>query len=155
MPSIASAMARGTVRAVSRTSPLGTSADSTPAKANTRSSDVRATSAADGQTVTVRCSPRTRNRPPTAMSSSGSSLATVATAFSRAPRATPRMFTSDQNPNVTSSTAGCHGASAGTSCPTLAANTVATAAVANRPSIHSMTPERNAAYGPSAAPTYA
>ena len=53
MPSIASTMARGTVRAVSRTSPLGTSADSTPAKANTRSSDVRATSAADGQTVTV------------------------------------------------------------------------------------------------------
>ncbi len=89
------------------------------------------------------------------MSSSGSSLATVATAFRRAPRATPRMFTSDQKPNVTSSTRGCHGASAGTSCPTLAANTVATAAVANRPSIHSRTPERNAAYGPSAAPTYA
>ena len=65
------------------------------------------------------------------------------------------MFTSDQNANVTSSTPGCHGPRTGTSCPTLAANTVATAAVANRPIIHSMTPERNAAYGPRAAPTYA
>ena len=54
MPSIASPIARGTVRAVSRTSPLGTSADSTPAKAKTSSSDVRATSAADGQAATVR-----------------------------------------------------------------------------------------------------
>ena len=87
------------------------------------------------------------------MSSRGASLATVAAAFNRAARATPCMFTTAQNPNVASSTPGCHGARAGTSCPTLAANTVATAAVANTPSIHSSTPERNAAYGPSAAPT--
>ena len=35
----------------------------------------------------------------------------------------------------------------------LDANTVETAAVANVPSIHSNTPERNPAYGPKAAPT--
>jgi hypothetical protein len=35
--------------------------------------------------------------------------------------------------------------SAGTSCPRLAASTVDTAAVAKRPSIHNMTPARNAA----------
>jgi hypothetical protein len=61
------------------------------------SSDVRAMSAAAGQAVTVMCSARTKNSPPTAMSTSGTSLATVAIELRRAPRATPRTFTNVQN----------------------------------------------------------
>ena len=152
---MASAMARGTVRAVSFTSPLGTSAVSTPANAKTSSSDVRATSPAAGHAVTTRCSPRIANSPPMAMSKRGTSLATVAMVFRRAPSATPRAFTIAHSANVTTSTIVSAPPSAGTSVVTLAANTVATAAVAKRPSSHSMTPARKPAYGPSATPMYA
>jgi hypothetical protein len=41
------------------------------------------------------------------MSSRGTSLATVAMVFSRAPRATPRMLTSDQKANAATSTTVC------------------------------------------------
>ena len=130
--------------------PLGTSADSTPANAKTSSSEVRATSPADGHAGTARCSARIANSPPIATSSSGTSLAAVATVFSRAPRATPPTFTSAQNPNVAVSSAGAGIPAPGNSCVTLAAKTVPTAAVANSPRSQRSTPARNAAYGPSA-----
>ena len=44
-------------------------------------------------------------------------------------------------------------ASDGISSPRLEAKTVATAAVANVPSIHSSAPDKNPAYGPNAVPT--
>ena len=98
MAIIASAIARGTVRAVSRTSPLGTSAHSMPANAKISSSDVRATSPAGRHhRRSRRLSGLMKNAPPTATSSSGSSLATVAIEFSRTPRVTPRRLTTDQN----------------------------------------------------------
>ena len=105
MPIMASAIARGTVRAVSRTSPLGTSAHSMPANAKISSSDVRATSPAAGIAAICRFSALTKNAPPTATSSSGSSLATVAIELSRTPSVTPRRLTSDQNANAATRTA--------------------------------------------------
>ena len=98
IPSMASAIARGTVREVSRTSPLGTSAHSMPANAKIRSSDVRATSAAAGIASTRRFAASMKNMPPMATSNSGRSFATVAIEFSRTPSVTPRRFTIDQKP---------------------------------------------------------
>ena len=49
MPSIAMKIARGTVRAGSFTSPLGTSADSTPRNAKISTADARATSRVAGR----------------------------------------------------------------------------------------------------------
>lgn len=98
MPSMASAIARGTVRAVSRTSPLGTSAHSIPAKAKINSSEVRATSAAAGIDTMRRFSLCTKNAPPMATINSGSSFATVAIELSRTPSVTPRRLMSDQKP---------------------------------------------------------
>ena len=62
MPTIARAIARGTVRAVSRTSPLGTSAHSIPANAKISSSDVRAISPAAGMAAICRFPGRRRTR---------------------------------------------------------------------------------------------
>jgi hypothetical protein len=91
--------------------------------------------------------PSTANAPPTTTSSSGNSFAAVATEFSREPSVTPRRLTSDQKVNTTARIRAsiARPASAGTSRPMPDANTVATAAVANTPVIHSRTPERNPA----------
>ena len=128
-----------------------------PANAKIRISDVRATSPAAGhRRDDLRFSARTKNSPPTAISISGNSLATVAIVLSRTPSVTPRRLINDQNTNATTRIAVVREpvrTSAGTSWPMLDANTVDTAAVANVPSIHSSTPERNPAYGPNAAPT--
>ena len=154
MPTIASAMARGTVRAVSRTSPLGTRAHSIPANAKISSSDVRATSPAEGMAAIRRLSVSMKKSPPIATSSSGSSFATVAIEFSRTPSDTPRRLISVQNPNATTRMpiSIMRPASAGTSSPRLAAKTVDTAAVANVPNIHRSTPDRKPANGPKAVP---
>jgi hypothetical protein len=128
-----------------------------PAKAKMRSSDVRATSAAAGVVAMRRLSASTKNAPPTAMSSSGASLATVAMELSLTPSPTLRTLTMVQKAKTNARTAVCAAGAArpGTSTPTLDENTVATAAVANVPSIHSSTPERNPAYDPNAVPIYA
>ena len=63
---MARATARGTVRAASRTSPLGTSATSMPANAKISSSDMRATSPAAGIAATCRLPGSMKNAPPMA-----------------------------------------------------------------------------------------
>ena len=97
MTAIASPIARGTVRAVSRTSPLGTSALSTPANAKIKNSEARAMSPAGGTASIARLLALTKKAPPTATSSSGNSFAIVAIEFSRTLRVTPRKLTNDQN----------------------------------------------------------
>ena len=155
MPSIARAIARGTVRMLSRTSPLGISAASMPANAKIRINDVRAKSAVAGIAAIARFSPRTKNMPAAAIRINGNSLATVAMVLSRTPSVTPRRLITDQNTNAATSSVvvATHPEKPGTSCARLLANTVETAAVANVPSIHSSTPERNPANGPNAVPT--
>src|SRR5687768_3575557 len=155
MTAIANPIARGTVRAVSRTSPLGTSALSTPANAKIRNSEARATSPTGGTTSIARLLALTKNAPPMATRSSGSSLATVAIEFRRTLNVTPRKLMNDQKAYAATNTTAdaARPASAGTSCPTLAANTVETAAVANVPSMNSRTPEIKPKYGPNAVPT--
>ena len=59
MPIIAAAIARGTVRSESFTSPLGIKADSIPANAKIRISEVRAMSVAEGATAITKFSERT------------------------------------------------------------------------------------------------
>src|SRR5688500_17752124 len=80
---IATKMARGTVRAGSFTSPLGTSALSTPRKANTSSTDARDTAEAPGASTHARFDQFIVANPTTTRSTSGSSLATVASALNR------------------------------------------------------------------------
>ena len=107
---------------------------------------MRAKSPAAGHAVTARFSARTKNRPATAISTSGTSLATVIVVLSRTPSVTPRRLTIDQNPNATTRTAMCIALPDNpSSSVTLAAITDDTAAVANTPIIHSSTPEMNPA----------
>ena len=115
-----------------------------PANAKIRSSEVRATSPAAGITAISRFSGLMKKAPPTATSTSGSSFATVAIEFKRTPSVTPRKLTIDQNANAATRTAidATGPDSAGTSWPTLAENTVDTAAVAKVPSMYSSTPDR-------------
>ena len=91
--------ARGTVRAGCDTSPLGTSATSTPTKAKINRIAVRPTAAAGGRTLTARCSGRTNQTPMTISTPSGTSFATVTASTRRAPGVTPRTFTAASPPN--------------------------------------------------------
>ena len=155
MPIIASAIARGTVRAVSRTSPLGTSAHSMPANAKINSSDVRATSPAGGHRRDPQVLGVDEERAADGDEQQRQELGDRGDRVEPRAEATPRRLTSDQKAKAATRIAISiqRPASAGTSRPRLDANTVATAAVANVPSIQSSTPEMKPTYGPNAVPT--
>src|SRR6185312_1271 len=153
---MASASARGTVRAGSRTSPLGTSALSEPAYAKIRMTTVRPRSpvatAVSGATVA-----RAASAPAMTNRSSGSSLITASSSTRRVPSRTPRTFTAV----ITTSTAtmsSARGTGWASGCQRTAADPASalnTADAANTATTHSSTPLRNPANGPSASVTYA
>ena len=155
MPIMAVKMARGTVRAGSRTSPLGTSALSMPLKAKMRRMDVRVRVPADGTSAMARFSPLMKNTPTATSSSNGASLAAVAMVFNRLPYRTPMIFTPPVSAKAVMSTSARSSgeAKAGMSAATLSANTPLTAATAVVPSSQSMTPARKPMYGPKASST--
>src|SRR5829696_7497747 len=153
---MATKMARGTVRAGSRTSPLGTSALSTPRNANTSKIDARDTAAAVGGVAQTRFDARIVNSPTTTSSTSGSSLATVATALNRVTPATPRMFAAAR-PTSTAAIATRRplAPSAGTRASSESAKKLETADSASVIPTHSIAPETKPTNGPNAVPTYA
>ena len=147
-PTIASAMARGTVRSVSRTSPLGISATSIPANAKIEDErharevagrrpfgDLKVLGAHEKQArdrdQQERQQFRHRDR--------GVEPHAQRHAAHVDPRPEP------ERDDEHSGRASALPDNAGTSSPMLAANTDDTAAVANMPSIHSSTPEMNPA----------
>src|SRR6185437_675818 len=141
---MASASARGTVRAGSRTSPLGTSALSEPAYAKMRMTTVRPRSpvatAVSGATLA-----RAASAPAMTNRNSGSSLITASSSTRRVPSSTATMSSA----RGTGWASGCQRTAAD---PASALNT---ADAANTATTHSSTPLRNPANGPSASVTYA
>ena len=83
-------IARGTVRAGSFTSPLGTRAASTPANAKIKRTLLRASVDNAGAWTTARLAGSMAKSPPASSTRSGSIFATVIAVFTRAPRSTPR-----------------------------------------------------------------
>ena len=117
--------------------------------------EARATDPAETLSVHPRLALSTANAPTTMRSTRGRSLATVATALSRVPCATPRMLTALRIPKVRIRTAARPAAPsrAGTSAPIESAKMVDTAATARVPSIQTNTPARNPANDPKATST--
>src|SRR5437868_10188921 len=154
---IAIAIARGTVRDGSRTSPLGTSALSMPRYAKISTTDVRVTVPIAGAGPNAKFSRRTASAPTTITSTSGSTFATVITPLTAAPCRTPTTFTQPSDRSTARNTSACAvaGASAGTSAPIASVSSVPTAAIANVPASHSSTPARKPTNGPNATSTYA
>ena len=153
---IATKIARGTVRAGSRTSPLGTSALSTPRKAKMSRTDARDTAVGVGVACQTRLDHRIVNRPTTTSSTSGSSFAAVATALKRVTPPTPRMFAAASSTSTPMS-ATCRPVvpSAGTSASSESAKKVETAASARVIPTHRSAPETKPTNGPNAVSTYA
>ena len=85
--------ARGTVRAGSRTSPLGTRATSRPTNAKIRTIAVRPIAAPVGIPGQRRYAGVTNQMPPPTSTSSGSSFAAVTISTRRTPGVTPRTLT--------------------------------------------------------------
>src|SRR6266508_1529492 len=156
-PVTPSAIARGTARAASRTSPLTCSADSIPKKANIRSSPDAPRRESDGNDPNARFSARTGDRPNTTNAMSGSTFATVATPLTRDPSAAPRMLTIARLviTAMRSTARSTLPPRPGASPREASANTVETAHIASVTPSQSSTPHRYPAYGPNAASTYA
>src|SRR6185437_1408448 len=152
--SIASASARGTVRAGSRTSPLGTNALSDPANAKMRTSTVppRSPPVAPGDSGAA--APAT-TAPAMTKRNSGSSLITAINSTNRAPPRTPRMLIAVTTPmTITRNVArGTGWASNGQSTAADPASALETADTANTAITQSNTPLRNPANGPNASVT--
>src|SRR5262245_12945764 len=150
-------IARGTVCDGFRTSPLGTSADSTPRNAKMRTVEARATSPTAGGVVQARFAPLTAKTPTTMSSRSGRSFATVITETKRLAPRIPAMFKPARQIRTTDNTAfrATPVAIAGTSAPSASAKNEETAAVATQMPAHSSTPVRNPTNGPNATSTYA
>ncbi len=148
-------IARGTVRATSRTSPLGARAISIPAKANTSRIDVREMAAAGGRSVQRRRAGSMKNGPAARRTSRGTTFTAVAAVLNRVPSFTPKTWRAlSAMKTATRNTADPSRPPAmGASCPALAANTVARAAVANVHSIQNTTPARKPTKGPNAVST--
>src|ERR1039457_4552990 len=154
---IAIRIARGTVRAGSLTSPLGTSALSTPAKAKRRKSETRPSFATSRPPDHARFAGETAKTPNTTRHTSGTSLATVPTSTSRAPLDAPRTFTDVKRTNTSTMTAtrAKPTPAPGTSAFTACAKALATPACATVPKSQISTPLWNPRNGPKTVPTYA
>src|SRR5437762_1054965 len=154
---MASSTARGTVRAGSFTSPLGTNAASTPRKAKMSTIEARPTSLAAGACCQARFAGRIANAPATASSARGSSFATVAIVLNRLAPRTPRTFNDANAARMRSITApfAIGAESEGTGAASESAKTLVTAASANVSPDHNSTPVKNPMNGPNATSTYA
>src|SRR6476646_5657093 len=125
--------ARGTVRAGFFTSPLGTSATSTPTNAKIRSSEVLPSADAEAGAVQLTLPPRSAPNPAITKTPSGNSFAIVAMATNPTPRTTPAIWTtaSDAKSAPSRSVRTVPAANAGKTMPTDPANALATDATAN------------------------
>src|SRR5260221_2872575 len=124
--------ARGTVRAGSGTSPLGTSGTSTPRNAKIRRMQVRPSVETDGAPGHCTKAGFTNQRPAHTRTTSGSSFATVTVSTSLAPNVTPRTLIAARTANTAaSSSARAPGVDAGDqTAATDPANALATDATA-------------------------
>src|SRR5512138_1269505 len=150
-------IARGTVRAGSRTSPLGASAVSMPRNAKISTIDARPTLAAAGAPLHARFSRRTAANPTTMSSSNGSSFATIISALKRLAPRTPATFSAPSAARIATSAIVLADPvpSAGIAAASASAKNDETAAVATVMPAHSVAPVMNPTNGPKATSTYA
>jgi hypothetical protein len=150
-------IARGTVRAGSRTSPLGTNAASIPANAKMRKIDARESSETLGASFHRRFAGSMAKSPPTIRSSNGASFTTADATFTRAPSRTPTTFAAARRTRTVTSSAARPALlpTAGIRRAALSVKIVATAANATVPVNHRSTPMRYPVNGPNATSTYA
>ena len=149
--------ALGTVRAGSRTSPLGTSANSIPANAKISTITDRPSLAGARFPNTSGAGPCASAAPITTNAMSGNNFTTVIISMNRVLCFVPRMLSAASNANTIANTSargiGC--ASGAQNTATDPMNALATAAVASVPSSQSSVPARKPTYLPSAISTYA
>ena len=154
---MANRTARGTVRAGSFTSPLGTNAASTPRNAKMRTIEARPTAPADGAYSQDRFARRIAKAPTVMSNARGKSFATVAIALNRLASRTPRTFNTASAARMTSITVPFAKGeeSQGSSAASESARKLVTAANAAVTPAQSKTPLMNPTKGPNATSTYA
>ena len=147
--------ARGTVRGGSATSPLGTSATSTPTNAKMSRMAVRPMSDTDGNAGQTRYSRWTAHSPATTNTTSGMSLAAVTASTSPAPTETPRTFAiaSTEKSAARRAARPTPAPAAAHTTPMDPANALATDATAADAISQNSTPARKPTKGPNATST--